>query len=95
MQGRREPLRDHRRELRGGRRSLAVIRFEPLVQPARLELSLLDPQLPRKLWLVAAYLLDELPGVPAPDEHPELDAKREVGREDVVDDGTDPHDCAA
>ena len=62
-----------------------------VVQPARLELLLLDPQLRRHLGLVAPHLLDEPLGVLAPDEHLELDAEREVGREGVVDDGVDDH----
>ena len=62
-----------------------------LVQPARLELALLDPELRRDLRIVAAHLLDEALGVLAPDEHLELDAEREVGREGVIDDGVDDH----
>ena len=50
-----------------------------LAQPARLELALFDPQLRRKLGLVAPHLLDEPLSILAPDEHLELDAKREVG----------------
>ena len=95
MRGRREPLRDHRRELRGGRRSLAVIRFELLVQPARLELSLLDPQVLRELGIVITHLFDEALGVLAADERLDGVAQWEVGREDVVDGGIDPDECAA
>ena len=62
-----------------------------LAQPARLELALLDPQLRRDLGIVAAHLLDEPLSVLAADEHLELDAEREVGREGVVDDGVDDH----
>jgi hypothetical protein len=34
----------------------------PLVQPARLKLALLDRELPRDIWIVAAYPLDETLG---------------------------------
>ena len=44
----------------------------PLVQPARLELALLDPQLSRHVGIVAAHLLDEPLGVLAADEVLEL-----------------------
>ena len=40
-----------------------------LVQPARLELALLDPQIGRKLGIVAANVLDEPLRVLRPDEH--------------------------
>ena len=40
-----------------------------LVQPARLEVALLDPQLRRNLGIVAAHLPDEALGVFAADEH--------------------------
>jgi hypothetical protein len=59
------------------------------VQPARLKLLLFDPELLRDLRIVAAHLRHESLGVLAPDEHLELDAEREVGREGVVDDGVD------
>ena len=65
--------RHERREIpRGGD-------HRPLVQPARLELALLDPQLRRDLRVVAPHLLDEVLCVLAADEHLELDAEREVG----------------
>ena len=65
--------------------------YSPLVQRTRLELPLLDPQFRRDLGIVAAHLLDEALRVLAPDEHLELDAEREVGREGVVNDGVDDH----
>src|SRR4249919_2176860 len=40
-----------------------------LVQPARLQLALLDPQVACELGIVAAHLLDEAFGVLAADEH--------------------------
>ena len=52
---------------------------DPLVQPARLELSLLDPQLRRELGIVAAYLLDEALGVLAADERLDRVTERVIG----------------
>ena len=46
----------------------SALRTEYLVQPARLELALLDPQLRRHLRIVAAHLLDELLRILATDE---------------------------
>ena len=54
-----------------------------------IELPLLDPQLRRHLGTITAHLRDEALGVLATDEHLELHAEREVGREGVVDDGVD------
>jgi hypothetical protein len=51
----------------------------PRVQPARLELPLLDPQLRRHLRLVAAHLPDEPLGVLAADERLELDPSGKPG----------------
>jgi hypothetical protein len=58
----------------------------------RFALPLLDPQVGRELGIIAANLLDEALGVFAADEHLERVARREVGRERVVDDGVDDHD---
>ena len=52
-----------------------------LVQPARLELALLDPQLRRHLVIVAAHLLDEPLGVLEADERLDRVAEREVAPE--------------
>ena len=49
-----------------------------LVQPARLKLALLDPQLRRDPRIVAAHLLDEPLRVLAPDEHLECVTEWEV-----------------
>jgi hypothetical protein len=49
-----------------------------LVVPANVELALLDPQILRHLWIVAANLLDEAVGVLATDEQLELDAEATI-----------------
>jgi hypothetical protein len=62
---------------------LSLLVHSPL---ARLELPLLNP-VRGDLGIVAAYLGDEPLGVLSADEHFELDAEREVGREGVSDIG--------
>ena len=57
-----------------------------LVQPARLEFPLLDPQSRRHLGLVTPHLFDEALGVLAAEKHLKRVAQREVGRECVVND---------
>ena len=52
-----------------------------LVQPARLELALLDPQVARELGIVAANLLDEALCVLAPDERLEASPSGWSGEE--------------
>ena len=52
----------------GGYAGTATAGAVPLVQPARLELALLDPQLRRDLGIVSAHLLDEPLSVGAPIE---------------------------
>jgi hypothetical protein len=55
-----------------------------LVQPTRIDLALLDPQLRGDLWIVATHLLDEPHSVLAPDEHLEV-RRRAVGAAIEVD----------
>ena len=62
------------------------------VQPACLQLPLLDPQLRRNLGIVTAHLLDKPLGVLTADERLDCIAEREVGRKSVVDDGVDDHE---
>lgn len=63
---------------------------DDLVQPAAVQLALLNPpQLRRDLWIVAAHLLDEPLGILQADEHLERVTERKGGREGVVDDGVD------
>lgn len=63
-----------------------------LVQPAGLELPLLNPQLRRDLRIVTAHRLDEPLGDLASDEDLERDTEREIERESFVDDGVDDHE---
>ena len=56
------------------------------VQPARLQLPLLDPQVAREPGIVALHLRDEALGVLAPDERLDGIAERMVGAGADVDD---------
>ena len=62
-----------------------------LVQPARVEFTLLDPKLCCERGIVAAHLLDEPLGVLAADEGLDRVTEREVRREGVVNDGVNDH----
>ena len=50
------------------------VRFDELVQPARIELPLLDPEFGRDLGIISTNLLDDALASLAPHEHLELDA---------------------
>ena len=52
-----------------------------LVQPATLQLALLDPQVAREVAIAAAYLLDEALGIFTSDEHLDGVAERVIGDE--------------
>ena len=57
---------------------MALARPSLSVQPARLELALLDPQVPRQLWVVSAHFCDKTLGVLATNERLDGVAERMV-----------------
>jgi hypothetical protein len=64
--------------LRGDHKS-PLSSFLDLVQPARLELALVDPQVRRELGIVATHLIDETLGVLAAAERLDGVTERVVG----------------
>jgi hypothetical protein len=60
--------------------NIRVHAIQAAVQPYRLELALLDPQVARERWIVAAHLVDEPLCVLAPDERLDGVSEWEVGR---------------
>jgi hypothetical protein len=69
----------------------AVAYDRELVQPARLPLALLDPQVTREVGIVAGHLLDQALRVPAADECLDGVAQRSRRRGRIVDDGVCEH----